>query len=98
MLGEPVRRNPGREQAVRVRLERSDGAAVAWPNGAQGSHILTSLIGADALALIPAGEGVLEAGATVALGDALSLAARDRVETGQNHGCDVLLAVSGSSR
>ena len=37
------------------------------PNGPQGSHIVTSLLGADALALIAAGEGELEAGATVTL-------------------------------
>jgi molybdopterin molybdotransferase len=66
-LGTPVRRSPRREQAMRVRLEREGGQTVALPNGAQGSHILTSLVGADALAMIPAGEGTLEAGATVAL-------------------------------
>jgi molybdopterin molybdotransferase len=66
-LGTPVRRSPRREQAMRVRLEREGGQTVAFPNGAQGSHILTSLVGADALAMIPAGEGTLEAGATVAL-------------------------------
>ena len=42
-------------------------AAYATPNGSQGSHIVTSLLGADALALIPAGEGDLQAGAAVAL-------------------------------
>jgi molybdopterin molybdotransferase len=67
VLGQDVRRNPRREQAVRVRLKRDDGATVAVLNGAQGSHILTSLIGADALAMIPAGDGVLAAGARVAL-------------------------------
>ena len=56
-LGDAVRRNPGREQALRVRLERRDGRTIAFPNGPQGSHIMTSLIGADALALIPAGDG-----------------------------------------
>ena len=50
-----------------MRLERRDGALVATPNGPQGSHIVTSLLGADALALIPAGEGELPAGAAVAL-------------------------------
>ena len=39
----------------------------AYPNGAQGSHILTSLLGADALALIPSGDGELPAAATVTL-------------------------------
>jgi molybdopterin molybdotransferase len=67
VLAEPVRRNPIREQAVRVRLAERDGTILATPNGPQGSHIVTSLIGADALAMIPAGEGRLEAGTTVAL-------------------------------
>jgi len=67
VLGAAVRRNPDREQAVRVRLERSNGRLVATPNGPQGSHIVTSLLGADALAFIPAGDGELEAGAAVAL-------------------------------
>jgi molybdopterin molybdotransferase len=66
-LATAVRRNPDREQAVRVRLKRQNGALVATPNGPQGSHIVTSLLGADALAFIPAGDGELEAGAAVAL-------------------------------
>jgi molybdopterin molybdotransferase len=67
VLGAAVRRNPDREQAVRVRLERHNGGLVATPNGPQGSHIVTSLLGADALAFIPAGNGELEAGSAVAL-------------------------------
>jgi len=67
VLGTAIRRNPDREQAVRVRLERRNGALVATPNGPQGSHIVTSLLGADALAFVPAGKGDLEAGATVTL-------------------------------
>lgn len=67
VLGVDVRRNPRREQAVRVRLARGEGRPVATPNGAQGSHILSSLIGADALAMIPAGEGTAPAGSVVAL-------------------------------
>jgi molybdopterin molybdotransferase len=67
VLATPVPRNPDREQALRVRLERQNGRLLATPNGPQGSHIVTSLLGADALALVPAGEGRLEAGATVAL-------------------------------
>jgi molybdopterin molybdotransferase len=66
-LGVDVRRNPVREQAVRVRLEQRDSVAVAIPNGAQGSHLVTSLLGADALAMIPPGNGVLRAGSHVAL-------------------------------
>jgi molybdopterin molybdotransferase len=67
VLGTSVRRNTDREQALRVRLERQDGQLVATPNGPQGSHIVTSLLGADALALVPAGVGELEAGAAVTL-------------------------------
>jgi molybdopterin molybdotransferase len=66
-LGEEVRRNPRREQALRVRLERRDGRTLAFLNGAQGSHILTSLIGADALAMLPAGEGFAPAGTKLSL-------------------------------
>jgi molybdopterin molybdotransferase len=66
-LATAVRRNPDREQALRVRLERRDGRLLATPNGPQGSHIVTSLLGANALALVPAGEGELAAGATVTL-------------------------------
>lgn len=67
LLTATVRRNRDREQAVRVRVDHRDGATYATPNGAQGSHMLTSLIGADALAMIPAGDGELAAGAPVAL-------------------------------
>jgi molybdopterin molybdotransferase len=66
-LGAEVRRNSRREQALRVRLERRGEATIAIPNGPQGSHVITSLLGADALALIPPGEGVLEAGTVVTL-------------------------------
>ena len=66
-LGAPVRQNSRREQALRVRLESRDGALVAVPNGPQGSHVITSLVGADALALIPAGQGILDSGTVVAL-------------------------------
>jgi molybdopterin molybdotransferase len=66
-LSTTVRRNRQREQAIRVRLEHRDGGTVAVPTGPQASHILSSLVGADALAMIPAGHGELEAGARVAL-------------------------------
>jgi molybdopterin molybdotransferase len=60
-LGEAVARNTRRDQAVRVRLEAGEGAR-AVPTGPQGSHVLTSMLGADGLALIPAGTGELAAG------------------------------------
>ena len=62
-LGQTVPRNASRDQAVRVRLdEGEDGRRVAVPTGEQGSHQLTSMLGADGLATIPAGEGELAAG------------------------------------
>jgi molybdopterin molybdotransferase len=67
VLGVDVRRNPRRDQMIRVRLQDEDDVIRAYPNGAQGSHILTSLLGADALALVPAGEGTVPAGETVTL-------------------------------
>jgi molybdopterin molybdotransferase len=64
-LAVAVHLNPNREQALRVRLERRDGGLAAVPNGPQGSHIISSLLGADALAMIPRGEGELGAGKSV---------------------------------
>lgn len=66
-LAEPVRQSPEREQAMRVRLEQRGDRVVAIPNGPQGSHVITSLVGADALALIPTGVGELPAGSMVGL-------------------------------
>ena len=61
-LGEPLRRNPKRDQMVRVRLDQDDDGWVARPTKAQMSHVLTSMLGADALACVPAGDGDVEAG------------------------------------
>ena len=67
VLDEPIPRSPQREQAVRCRLRaRADGWHAA-PTGPQGSHVLTSMLGAAALALVPAGEGQLGAGERVAI-------------------------------
>ena len=58
-------RTPGRLHAVRCRLElRADGWH-ASPTGLQESHVLTSMLGADALALIPAGTGAVAPGESV---------------------------------
>ncbi len=67
VLGADVPRNPGRDQMIRVRLQDEGNLLRAYPNGAQGSHILTSLLGADALALIPSGDGEVPSGTTVTL-------------------------------
>jgi molybdopterin molybdotransferase len=65
-LEEPVARNPQREQAIRVRLLQGENGLVARPTReAQGSHVLTSMLGADALALIAPGEGQADAGERV---------------------------------
>jgi molybdopterin molybdotransferase len=64
-LDEPVARNSRRQQALRVRLRHADDGLHALTTGEQGSHMLTSMLGADALALVPAGEGKLGAGERV---------------------------------
>jgi molybdopterin molybdotransferase len=65
-LAHPVARNPRRDQALRVRLEQAPGGGRrAALTGGQDSHMLTSMLGADALALVPAGEGELAAGERV---------------------------------
>jgi molybdopterin molybdotransferase len=64
-LTAPLPRNPDRSEAVRVALSHADGVLRASPTGPQGSHIVTSLLSADALAIVPAGDGALEAGAMV---------------------------------
>jgi molybdopterin molybdotransferase len=61
-LDEAVRRNPRREEAVRVRLRHADDGLHAVTTGEQGSHMLTSMLGADALALIAPGDGDVRAG------------------------------------
>ncbi len=65
-LNTAVARNPEREQAVRVRLLQGENGLSAEPTkGAQGSHVLTSMLGADGLALIEAGDGEAAAGERV---------------------------------
>jgi molybdopterin molybdotransferase len=51
--------------AVRCRLELHADGWHASPTGPQGSHVLTSMLGADALALIPAGSGTVTTGESV---------------------------------
>ncbi len=64
-LDDDCEREPHRLHAVRCTLDlRADGWH-ARSTGGQSSHILTSMLGADALALIPAGDGPLRAGSEV---------------------------------
>jgi molybdopterin molybdotransferase len=67
VLDEPVARNPRREQAVRCRLRSGADGWHAAPTGAQGSHVLTSMLGADALAIIAPGDAEADVGERVAI-------------------------------
>jgi molybdopterin molybdotransferase len=64
-LEEPIARHRTREQAVRVHLETSGDGWRARATGPQGSHMLTSMLGATALARIAPGEGEVPAGERV---------------------------------
>jgi molybdopterin molybdotransferase len=65
VMDEAYAKSPGRAHAVRCRLEaRADGWHVR-PTGPQDSHILTSMLGAQALALLPADRGDVAAGERV---------------------------------
>jgi molybdopterin molybdotransferase len=63
LLAEAIARNPDRDECARVRLR--DGRAEL--TGPQGSHQLTSMLEADALAIVPRGEGEVPAGGEVEL-------------------------------
>ena len=64
-LDEPIARHRSREQAVRVHLAASGNGWRARATGPQGSHMLTSMLGATALARIAPGEGEVPAGERV---------------------------------
>jgi molybdopterin molybdotransferase len=65
VLDVPVPRNANREEVVRCRLEARDDGWHVEPTKEQGSHVLTSMLGARAYALVPEGEGELPAGSRV---------------------------------
>jgi len=64
-LDEDCEREPSRVQAVRCQLELRPDGWHAITTGPQSSHILTSLLGADAFAIVPAGVGLVAAGEQV---------------------------------
>ena len=64
-LAERYEKPPGRLHAVRCTLELREDGWHARPTGPQGSHVLTSMLGAEALAMIEAERGDVEAGETV---------------------------------
>jgi molybdopterin molybdotransferase len=62
MLAGDYEKRPGRAHAVRCSLELREDGWLARPTGEQGSHILTSMLGADCLAMIPTEVASLRAG------------------------------------
>jgi len=64
-LGEPVRSPPGKVSFLRVRLQVGDDGLVATLTGHQGSGVLSSCVAADGLAVVPAAQRELDAGAAV---------------------------------
>ncbi|HYX78293.1 MAG TPA: gephyrin-like molybdotransferase Glp [Solirubrobacterales bacterium] len=62
ILDQPYDKRPGRAHAVRCTLELRDDGWHASPTGEQGSHVLTSMLGAEALAILPTGSGPASAG------------------------------------
>ncbi len=65
VLTREVPKKPGRAHAVRCRLTPAPGGWQAEPTGPQGSHVLTSMLGADCLAILPADSADVAAGARV---------------------------------
>jgi molybdopterin molybdotransferase len=65
VLADAVRRQPGRVEFMRVRLESREGELVAHLTGPQGSGVLSSLTRADGYVLLPADREFLEAGSSV---------------------------------
>jgi molybdopterin molybdotransferase len=64
-LASPVRRNPARDELVRARSSSGEDGIVLEPVRGQDSHMIVRAAGADALVLVPRGEGELGVGAGV---------------------------------
>ena len=64
-LASPLRRNGARDELARARTRRDADGTLLEPLTGQESHMIARAAGADALVLVPAGEGELAAGATV---------------------------------
>jgi molybdopterin molybdotransferase len=62
VLDESYGKRRGRTHAVRCRLELRDDGWHARTTGPQGSHVLTSMLGADGLGIVPSACGGLAAG------------------------------------
>ena len=64
-LAHAVRRNGARDDLMRARTRVEEGDVLLDPLSGQESHMIVRAAGADALVLIPRGEGELSAGAAV---------------------------------
>ena len=64
-LAATVERNPARDDLLRSRAVVSDDGVVLEPVGGQESHMIVRAAEADALVLVPRGEGKLSAGSVV---------------------------------
>ncbi|HEX3511335.1 MAG TPA: gephyrin-like molybdotransferase Glp [Solirubrobacteraceae bacterium] len=62
ILDQDYEKPRGRAHALRCRLRRAEDGWHATPTGAQGSHVLTSMLDADALAIAPTEATALHAG------------------------------------
>jgi molybdopterin molybdotransferase len=60
-------KTPGRAHALRCTLALRDDGWHAQPTGPQGSHVLTSMLDADALAIVPSASSGVRAGERVAI-------------------------------
>jgi molybdopterin molybdotransferase len=76
-LGADYVKPTDRAHAVRCRLELDERGWIAWPAPRQGSHVLTSMLAADCLALIPT------AAARVAAGETVEVLLLDRASMGR---------------
>jgi molybdopterin molybdotransferase len=65
ILDRDYEKRPGRAHAVRCRLELREDGWHAVPAERHGSHILTSMLGAEALAIVPTASGDVRAGERV---------------------------------
>jgi molybdopterin molybdotransferase len=64
-LAQPLRCNPKRDELVRARRSFDAGGVILEPLSGQESHMIARSVAADALVLVPRGEGELAAGSSV---------------------------------
>ncbi len=64
-LASPLRRNGARDELARARTRRGADGTLLEPLTGQESHMIARAAGADALVLVPSGEGELAAGESV---------------------------------